>query len=58
MTCMMRMQQVHELQNTGSMPLYIVLLADNEVHDNKAQLATGVDVVQIMFDEGQEDIQS
>ena len=35
-TSMMGMQQVHELKNTGSMPLYIVLLADNEVHDNKA----------------------
>ena len=55
---MMRMQHVHELKNTGSMPLYMVLLADNEVYDNKAKLATGGDVVQIMFDEGQEDIQS
>ena len=57
-TRMMGVQQVHELKNFGFVPPYTALFADSKVHHNKAKFATGGDVVQVMFDVGQEDIQS
>ena len=49
-TSMMSVQQVHEFQNFGPMPLNTMLLADYKVYHNKTKFATRGDVVQVMFD--------
>ena len=54
--CLVRLHQVHQLENSRFVLSLTTLSANGEINHDKTNFAIGGDVVQIVLDKGKQDI--